>query len=85
MGAYGRALRAAHRLNNFATRSRVASSAAWITGKAVDFYVTAGSIMAFKTIATGDDSTPVTPWGRYSIPLDQLESWNYGGSGHLLT
>ncbi|MGP8279799.1 RHS repeat-associated core domain-containing protein [Pseudomonas vlassakiae] len=85
MGAYGRALRAAHRLNNFATRSRLASSAAWITGYAVDGFIAYNSGATFKTIATGDTSTPISPWGRYSIPLEERHSWDYGVDGHLLT
>lgn len=83
-GAYGRALRKAHRLHNFATRSRALSAGAWVTGKAIDTYITQGSVSAFIAIATGDSSSAITPWGRYSIPLDQSITWNHGGGGHLL-
>ncbi|WP_176514811.1 RHS repeat-associated core domain-containing protein [Pseudomonas faucium] len=83
-GAYGRALRKAHRLHNFATRSRALSAGAWVTGKAIETYITQGSVSAFIAIATGDSSSAITPWGRYSIPLDQSITWNHGGGGHLL-
>ncbi|WP_286912718.1 MULTISPECIES: RHS repeat-associated core domain-containing protein [unclassified Pseudomonas] len=84
MGAYGRALRKAHRLHNFATRSRALSAGAWVTGKAIETHITQSSVFSFIAIATGDSSSAISPWGRYSIPLDQSITWNHGGGGHLL-
>ncbi|MBC3483091.1 RHS repeat-associated core domain-containing protein [Pseudomonas sp. SWRI77] len=84
MGAYGKALRQAHRLNNVATQSRTVSAIAWVTGKGVESYIVQGSIFAFIGIATNDTSAPSTPWGRYTVPLEDLYSWNHGGGGHLI-
>lgn len=85
MGLYGKGLRQAHRLNNFATRSRLANTGAWVTGNAIDLYITRGSIEAFIAMAANDASTPITPWGRFSIPLSEQNLWEHGGGGHLLT
>lgn len=84
MGIYGKGLRQAHRLNNFATKSRILSAIAFVTGKGVETYIIQGSIIAFIGIASDDASAPTTPWGRFSVPLDDLYSWNYGGGGHLI-
>jgi len=84
MGLYGKALRQAHRLNNFATLSRAASASAWVTGKGVETYIVHGSVVAFIGIASDDASAPTTPWGRFSVPLDDVYSWNHGGGGHLI-
>jgi len=84
MGAYGRALHKAHRLHNFATQSRHLSALANVTGKAVDLYIGVNSVIAIVAIANKGSPSAMTPWGRYSIPLDQSITWNHGGGGHLL-
>jgi len=84
MGAYGRALRKAHAIHNSATQSRAFSAFAWVTGMAVNIYITQGSISAFIAIAKNGSPDDMTPWGRYSIPWDQSTLWNHGGGGHLL-
>lgn len=84
MGVYGKMLRQAHRLNNFATGSRKLSAGAWITGKAIEVNFTRGSIDALIAMAADDASGPITPWGRYSVPLNDQYRWNHGGGGHLL-
>ncbi|QXH33594.1 RHS repeat-associated core domain-containing protein [Pseudomonas muyukensis] len=68
MGYYGTALRQAHRLNNFATRSRQVSAGAWIIGKVVEGYLVQGSVRAVIAFATNDVEAHVTPWSRYFPP-----------------
>lgn len=84
MGIYGKGLRQAHRLNNFATKYRILSAIAFVTGKGVETYIVQGSIVAFIGMASDDASAPTTPWGRFSVPLDDVYSWNHGGGGHLI-
>ncbi|WP_372821077.1 RHS repeat-associated core domain-containing protein [Pseudomonas parafulva] len=84
MGLYGKMLRQAHRLNNFATGSRKLSAGAWILGKSIEVNLTRGSIDALIAMTLDDASGPITPWGRYSVPLNDQYRWNHGGGGHLL-
>lgn len=83
-GVYGTMLRHPHRLNNFATDSHTLSAGAWVTGKAIEMYTVHNSTDAFIAMATGDASVPITPWGRYSVPLNEHYRWGHGGGVHLL-
>ncbi|MFJ4445587.1 RHS repeat-associated core domain-containing protein [Pseudomonas sp. NPDC089422] len=70
-------------LNNFAIQSRSVSALAWVAGKGVETYIVQGSIVSFINIAQ-DNGGDITPWGRYTVSLEQSLNWSQGGGGHLL-
>lgn len=77
----GKAQHKLYLLNNFAILPRRGTAAALLVGKGIETYIATSSIIA---LSSNDASDPVTPWGRYTVKVEQMYSWGQTGRGHLL-